>query len=52
MTVKFAGPPNLQKIRSVMEHAVKGEVSVHEFQRRHSRKQRLRSAPSCRKSSS
>jgi preprotein translocase subunit SecF len=31
MTVKFAGPPDLQKIRSVMEHAVKGEVSVVNF---------------------
>ncbi len=31
MTVKFAGPPDLQKIRSVMERAVKGEVSVVNF---------------------
>jgi preprotein translocase subunit SecF len=31
MTVKFASPPDLQKIRSVMEHAIKGEVSVVNF---------------------
>jgi preprotein translocase subunit SecF len=31
MTVKFASQPDLQKIRSVMEHAVKGEVSVVNF---------------------
>src|SRR5579863_9440972 len=31
MTVKFASPPDLQKIRSVMEHSIKGEVSVVDF---------------------
>jgi preprotein translocase subunit SecF len=31
MTVKFASAPDLQKIRSVMEHAIKGEVSVVDF---------------------
>ncbi|SPE43385.1 Protein translocase subunit SecF [Candidatus Sulfopaludibacter sp. SbA3] len=31
MTVKFAAPPDLQKIRSVMEHSIKGEVSVVDF---------------------
>src|ERR1035438_1778996 len=31
MTVKFASTPDLQKIRSAMEHAIKGEVSVVDF---------------------
>ncbi|HWC95547.1 MAG TPA: protein translocase subunit SecF [Candidatus Sulfopaludibacter sp.] len=31
MTVKFASTPDLQKIRSTMEHAIKGEVSVVDF---------------------
>lgn len=31
MTVKFASAPDLQKIRSVMEHAIKGDVSVVDF---------------------
>lgn len=31
MTVKFASQPDLQKIRSVMEHSIKGEVSVVDF---------------------
>jgi preprotein translocase subunit SecF len=31
MTVKFASAPDLQKIRSVMEKSIKGEVSVVDF---------------------
>ena len=31
MTVRFASPPDLQKIRSAMEHSIKGEVSVVDF---------------------
>jgi preprotein translocase subunit SecF len=31
MTVKFASAPDLQKIRSVMEHSIKGDVSVVDF---------------------